>query len=55
MLKVEKKVAKTLYDYFINLIKKLKLKPTRNATRCNNRYGLLHLSFTFSIFSETYI
>ena len=46
--------------YLIKLIKfitLIKLMATRNATRCNNRDDLLHLSFPLKIliFSEAYI
>ena len=35
---------------YINLLQKADLNETRNATRCNNRDNLLHLSFTLKIF-----
>ena len=43
--------------FFFPVILRKYIKPTRNATRYNNRNVLLHLSFTLkiAIFSEAYI
>ena len=45
------------YNTLITFLLKLKRNLTRNATRCDNRDDLLHLSFTLKIliFSEAYI
>ena len=55
ILKDEKKVAKTLNDYFTNLTKKLKLKPTTFNDTVNSfekgRYYKDELSFEFKQFT----
>ena len=43
--------------HLVNVCKLVSNQNTRNATRCNNRDYLLHLSFTLKllIFSDVYI